>query len=90
MPKEYQFKNDKIKLLEESKHDNEKMMMNAEVNIRMLNRMLINPNKQGTADIARQIAYYEEKKNELIKGAEMMNEIILELYEKKNKTGKGD
>jgi len=85
---EYKFKNDKAELLEESKRDNEKAILNCNVNLKQLNRMLLNPNKQRTAQIAEGITHFEKQKKNLIEGIRTINEMILEIYEEDNKKGK--
>jgi len=84
----YKFMNDKIKLLEESRRDSEKVLLNSDVNIRQLNRLLTNPNKQGTAEIAQGLTHYEQQKKHLIDGIKVINDMILEIYEEDNKAGK--
>ncbi len=84
---EYKFKNDKVELFEESKRDSEKAILNCDVNLKKLNRMLLSSNRQGTAKIAQSLSYWEEQKKRLIEGIGIINEMILEIYED-NRKGK--
>ncbi len=85
---DYVFENDKVALLRESMRDSEKVILNCDVNIRQLNRMLLNPNKKGTAEIAQSLDHYEKQKKQLIEGIEVINDMILETHEENDKKGK--
>lgn len=84
----YEFKNSRIGLLEESRRDSEKAMLNCDVNLKQLNKMLLSPMRQGTTEIAQGLAQFEKQKKNLAEGIKVINDMIQEIYDEDNKAGK--